>query len=239
MSRQSDTTFIKFEISRKIAVQIFIALGIIILISVSSFRSLQNLLNSSQAIIDHSDNISRAQEMVNILFRLEVGQKGFVITGDESFFAQSEELINQLNRILKDVRISAEKYPSLVSISSLDASVQNRLNLMHQSVSYRRTSGFEAARKFFLTQKGRKSSEVVWNLLEDMQDRETIELKRAIKDQREKERITQMTVLAESFAAFLLILFASLRVNSDLLVARSPRGDSGEMRQPLKSRSRK
>lgn len=205
---------IQFEMSYRVMAQVALALVIILFMGASSFFTMRGLLNSTQAIVDHTDNLALAQDMVSMLVRLEIAQKGYIITGEEKGIMHFEAQVEELQRAVNRIQIAAERYPSLKTSSALGKAMDARLDLFRQSIELRRNEGFEAARKFFLTEKGRKASELVRNLLDDIQDRESIELKSAIKDQRERAQMSQVIMLAESFAAFLLIFFTAFRLGA-------------------------
>lgn len=216
-TRNPQPGFIHFELSRKILLQVSVALAIIVLISVSSYTFLKSVLSSTQEMSARVDNLSRMQDLQVLLQRLEAAQKGYLITGDEKYLNGFDVWLPKAYTVMQELLIHTEKDSLRASMLALDKNIEGRIGLLQKSVALRKQQGFEAARRFFTTEKGTRASEIVQNLLNDVQDRETIGMKQSINEVREKERISLILVLSESFAAFSLILIAALRINSDMV----------------------
>jgi len=241
VNEQTNSGFIHFELSRKILLQVTVALFIIATISLSSYSFLKKLLVSTEVMTEHTVNLTLIQDLEVLLARLETGQKSYLISGDEKYLSQFESWLQKAYSTLKNLQVNSRNSDLETSLKTLDVAVEARISLLQQSVQLRKRSGFEAARSFYLTDKGNEASAVMQNLLNDIQKRETFFVDKAINDLREEQRVSLLLVLAGSLVAFILIVIAALRINSDLVKVKNINQDvpPAEAPAPKRRRARK
>ena len=110
---------------------------------------------------DRWESYSRGElllvRLVSDIKDAETGQRGFVITGEQSYLAPYRKALGNIRRDMKAIRMLREMVPSLSGIAVLMSSlVQKKMGELTVTVRLRKEAGFNAAREMVLTDYGKK-----------------------------------------------------------------------------------
>ena len=86
-----------------------LSLFLLLVSSIASFFSIQNLLESARQVNHTSQVIRKLENTISILKDAETGQRGYLLTGQKQFldpyngaFGRAKTAINQVKRLTKD-----------------------------------------------------------------------------------------------------------------------------------------
>jgi len=90
------------------------------------------------------DGITRLEQLESVLKDAETGQRGFIITGDESYLLPFNQATARLPADLEKLR----KYPSVVitpeEVAKVTALIQQKMAELNSTIEVRRSRGFDA-----------------------------------------------------------------------------------------------
>jgi methyl-accepting chemotaxis protein len=89
---------------RKIAAGFALALLMILVIGGTAYRGLALLTNTSYKVAHSHDVLEHNADLLQSLTNAETGQRGFVITGNESYLAPYYSGVEEIPRVLKELR---------------------------------------------------------------------------------------------------------------------------------------
>lgn len=99
----------------------------------------------------------------------ETGQRGFLITGVDSYLDPYNAAIATVNDHLKSVRdLTLDNPAQQRSLAALEPKVSERLSIIAESLKLRRQEGFEAAKTAVLTNKGTDVMNAVREIIAEM-----------------------------------------------------------------------
>src|SRR5678815_293432 len=91
------------------------------------------------------DEVTRLEQLESVLKDAETGQRGFIITGDESYLRPFKEATERLPADLEKLR----KHPSVVitpeEVAKVTALIQHKMAELNSTIEVRRSRGFDAA----------------------------------------------------------------------------------------------
>ena len=196
-------------------VPLFAATAVVVVaIALLSFLATRSYQNAS-ADVDHSHKaISDINAVLEDAQNAETGQRGFVLTGDESYLEPYEtglaRLPDDLQRLRAHVDGDAEQ---VARFEALEVHLDRRMSYLAGGVAARRIRGFDVAQAGTLTGNGKAEMDQVRAIVGEMRDHE-----QALFDQRSADRDgtarNQMIALAVLVVVELLLLvgcFAAIR----------------------------
>src|SRR5689334_15864584 len=81
-----------------------ISMLLLIISSVASYRSIQNLLSSQRAVAQTDRIIIKLENIISILKDAETGERGFLLTNDEQFLEPYNGAFDKADRAVDEVK---------------------------------------------------------------------------------------------------------------------------------------
>jgi methyl-accepting chemotaxis protein len=164
---------LKALISRSALVAALPVVMALLLSGVISF-SYNRLLKDYRDVVDHTFEVISTID--NTLLRLqdaETGQRGFIITGDESYLAPFEAGRTVLSKVLSDLDVLAsDNADQQRRIASLRELAESKLNELEDTILTRKQEGFEPARTKVLSSAGKETMDRIRSVAGEMRTAE-------------------------------------------------------------------
>jgi CHASE3 domain sensor protein len=136
--------------------------------------SYNRLLKDYRDAVDHTFEVISTID--NALLRLqdaETGQRGFIITGDESYLAPFEAGRTAIFGILSDLRhLVADNADQQTRIASLQELAESKLAELENTIATRKKEGFEPARTKVLNSTGKETMDRIRSVAGEMRTAE-------------------------------------------------------------------
>jgi PAS domain S-box-containing protein len=150
------------------------ALACLGIVGVVSYLSVVRL-NEDAAWVEHTHEVlSRLELLLAAVTDSETAERGYVITGDESYLEPYRKSANvadvqasRLRELTADSQVQQKRLDSVVPL------VSDRLAELQKVIELRRTSGYAAAQSEILTGKGKQSHDRIRGLIDQMKGTET------------------------------------------------------------------
>jgi PAS domain S-box-containing protein len=191
---------------RKVRVGFIFALACLVAVGAFSSASVVDL-NKHAALVDHTHQVfSQLELLLAAATDAETAERGFVITGDESYldpYTQGAQAVEvhaaALRQLTADNPIQQER---LAAITPL---VNERLGNLRQVIELRRSQGFEAARDEILTGRGKQFHDRIRSLIDQMKQTETSLLLERGAAVRRSSNLTRIIIIGGSVLALTFV----------------------------------
>jgi len=191
----------------------FICLGVI---GVISFTSLTRLSKAADDTRHSQDVITALGLLLSTTTDAETAQRGFVITGNESFLQPYKDAYQKADTDLGYLRkLTAHNVAQGRQLEILAPLVAERINEITKLIELRRSQGFAAAQAEIASGRGKMLQDRIRAITADM---ETAEQSLMRNDELSTQRavtLTRLVILSGSAVAFFVVAFSLVLVRRD------------------------
>jgi methyl-accepting chemotaxis protein len=168
----------------------------LVVIAAVAYRN-ANLLIDNERLVAHTQQVrTELADLLSFLKDAETGQRGYLITGEETYLDPYKSALGQIKATFADVKRLTVDNPSqqrrLVSIAPL---IDRKLSELHDSIELRRKQGFDAALKVVLTDAGKALMEQMRAIVSEADQAEQALLKQRSAESRASADSTMAIIL--------------------------------------------
>jgi PAS domain S-box-containing protein len=201
---------------RKVGLGFVIALACLGVVVVISYFSLIRL-NENAAWVEHTHEVlGRLQSLLGAITDSESAERGYVITGDESYlepYRQSAQIVEVQERRLHE--LMADNGPQQQRIDSVVLLVTDRLAELRSVIELRKNQGFAAAQSEILTGKGKRFHDRIRELINRSSAVEMSLLKERQQRTDRSAAMAQAVIVGGGFLGCGLVGFALVAIRRD------------------------
>jgi methyl-accepting chemotaxis protein len=197
----------KSSVGMKIGGGFALAAALLLIIGGVSYWGTKQFTDVTVAITQNQALLEKMDHTVNGLYKAQTHQRGYLITGSESFLLPYRDAIAQAEQTLKELKtalVSPYAQKIFVSIDPLFSEVRKNLE---DEIALRRDKGIEAVRQVILSDRGRKNFEATVKLVSDLDNEEQQNLKQR---QEESHRSAQISKYIDLLGIPLALVFLGL-----------------------------
>ncbi|TMA99472.1 MAG: two-component system sensor histidine kinase/response regulator, partial [Deltaproteobacteria bacterium] len=160
----------RFSVEDAIAAGLWIALGILALLSASDYRSTRAFLDTSERVNHAHEVVEQLDHLLGEMTDAETGQRGYLITGSVRYLAPHEQATARIADTLHAIRVlTADDAAQQERLNRLVPEVASRLRIMRETMDVYDQQGFAAARQHVLTDRGKNVMDAIRELVDEMQ----------------------------------------------------------------------
>lgn len=192
----------------KIGVAFALALLIQLVVGIVAYRSTAQLIETVAAV-EHTDQVLQALVRILDLARdLEIGQRGYVITGDEAFLEPYHAALNGLDAAIKRAReLTVDNDQQQRRLDLVQALVAEQKTFSIETVELRRSSGYEPAQRAVASRKGKGLMDQLRVRVAEMEENENeLRVQRSAKAQQVAQRSLATIVVGTALSVILVSL---------------------------------
>jgi CHASE3 domain sensor protein len=217
---------------RKIAAGFTLAFLLLLGIGGVAYRSISLLANTSHTVTHTHEVLERIAGVMSLLKDAETGQRGYVITGEESYLEPYNNAVEGLPKLVQELReLTADSPNQQKRIDEAEQLIAEKLAELKQTVELRRTGSFEETAKIVRTGVGKKYMDDVRVVLGQMDHEERDLLKQRAEEVEGASGGAKSTII---FGTLLCLLFVSA---AGFLITRSLSGQIGAAVRHVQSSS--
>jgi CHASE3 domain sensor protein len=180
--------------------RLIVFLPVLVAIVVSSAISFgyNQLLRSYRVAVEHTFRVITAIDQLQLKLQdAETGQRGFVITGDESYLSPFAEGSASIVQTIAEIRKLAEDNAAQIArLSRLHELTTAKLDELRSTIDARRTAGFAAAQARILEHSGKQLMDRMRSVAGEMRASELALLEARASNARFAERMMIGVALA-------------------------------------------
>lgn len=206
---------IRFSTKTRINLGLALLLLIVLLVGGASYRSITDLLDTSKRLSRTQDILSRLQTLQQLLTDAETGQRGYLLTGQESYLQPYHEAIASYDQDLAALRVLLAGEPEQQQLDALKPLAAAKFAELDETIRLRRTQGFDAAEAVVLAGRGQQQMAQLRAGISALQATESRRLSGRKNTANSSGQQTLGLIIAESSFALVLAAFLSIIVNRD------------------------
>jgi methyl-accepting chemotaxis protein len=205
----------KWSIGTKIGGGFAAGLAALLLLGVLSYLNISALLASTDSVERTYQIASKLDSIISVVTEAETGERGYVITGQDSFLEPYTTATAQVDAALRDLRQLIVDPGRRKMLDSLEPLIAAKLDISRTTIETRRTKGSAAAQAFISTAIGQKSMNQLRQQVSGLQDIEKQLLSaRNLASQASARRTLLFIVLGVPGAFVLIALIAFLIIRN-------------------------
>jgi CHASE3 domain sensor protein/uncharacterized protein YukE len=217
---------------RKIAAGFTLAFLLLLGIGGVAYRSISLLTNTSHTVTHTHEVLERIAGVMSLLKDAETGQRGYVITSEESYLEPYNGAVEGLPKLIQELReLTADSPNQQKRIDEAEPLIAEKLAELKKTVELRRAGSFEDTAKVIRTGVGKKYMDDVRVVLSQMDHEERDLLKQRAEEVEVASGGAKTTII---FGTLLCLVFVSA---VGFLITRSLSGQIGAAVRHVQSSS--
>jgi methyl-accepting chemotaxis protein len=177
----------------------------LVVVATVGYFSIGSIWNNSNKMVQTYDVIDQISELTSFLKDAETGQRGYLITGDDTYLEPYRLATASIDNIIKQLRdLTADNPAQTRLLEQVLPLIQSKMAELKQTIDLRRTGGFDAASKVVATGQGKALMDNIRQLAAAMDDEERNSL-RAEKTRTDfSANLSETTIISASLLALVL-----------------------------------
>jgi methyl-accepting chemotaxis protein len=217
---------------RKIAAGFALSFLLLLGIGTVAYRSTNSLTSTSHMVRHTYDVLEHIGAVVSLLKDAETGQRGYVITGDESYLEPYQAALIGIPAAVKELReLTADNPRQQKRLDAVEPLIAAKLAELKQTVELRRKGDFEQAAKIVRGGQGKKTMDDLRQVTEQMDHEEQELLKQRAGEVETAASTARLTII---FGTLFCLLFV---IGAGFLITRSLSGQIGDAVRHVQSSS--
>ena len=136
----------KLTIGTKIFAGYFLAIAIIVFFGVTAYWNTNALLTDSKWVIQSISTMKKITTVLSTMKDAETGERGFIITGNESYLEPYIQGRDSVYTILKSLRsMISDNANQIRRVDKAKSLIDNKLSGIEKNIQLKKSKGFEAA----------------------------------------------------------------------------------------------
>lgn len=161
---------------RKLAFGFSIAALALLVIAIFGYQTTQHLVENDRWVTHTTSVREGLARLVSTLTDAETGQRGYVITGKDSFLEPYTRAIAEIDHNYTELRtLTADNATQQARLDSLRPLIDEKIQELKRSIDLRQTEGFGPAEALISSGDGKRAMDAVRGLVAEM-DRTELEL---------------------------------------------------------------
>jgi len=168
----------KWSVGVKIGAGFVLAVVVMAVIGISSYSAINRLIDSDNWRKHTYEVINELTNVLSLLEDAEIGQRGFVITGEDRYLEPYNKATPQIDSCIKNLqRLTVDNPAQQQRVADLKARKAEKFNELVETIALRKDKDFEGARQVILTDKGKKVMDEIRTIIGEMENEENTLLK--------------------------------------------------------------
>lgn len=163
----------KWSVGAKIAAGYLLALLMLLIIGVISYRNISGLVNTNQLEKHTYQVLEKTELLISLLKDAESGQRGYIITGNESYLEPYNLALASIDKAFLDLEKLVIDNPTQQNrLNLLRPLIDNRIAITKELVLVRKDKGLDATIPLVLQGKGKEIMDNIRKLIADIKAEE-------------------------------------------------------------------
>jgi signal transduction histidine kinase/DNA-binding response OmpR family regulator/CHASE3 domain sensor protein len=193
-----------------------VAVLAIILVAGLSYGALESSLESAQRVTRTLQIVEQLQGILSTLQDAETGQRGFLLTSNETYLAPYNNASAAIDGELANARkLLANNPAQLARLAILERVVSDKMSELAQTVAMKRAGDAAGALAAVRTNRGRDAMERARSTIAEMRQTESAALATRQAEWLSASSISSLVVLGGSALLLVLVMAAALRTSRD------------------------
>jgi CHASE3 domain sensor protein len=209
--------FENWTFGRKITAGFTAAAATILIVAIFGYRSTHTLIEN-EGWVSHTHQVRRElAEVLSLLVNAETGQRGYVITGNDSFLEPYRTALPQIARTVANLREETADNPDQQHrLDRIQPLIDTKLAELARTIELRRDDGFEPTLAVVASGEGRRVMDDIRGIIAEMDGEEADLLAHRSETAEESAAVAKAVILYGSLAGLLAIVVIAWYLTSSL-----------------------
>jgi len=198
-----------FSIGNRLALAFGVLLAIQIVVSLIVFNAIGVMVETAAAEVNTRTVISLIDRLSMDLVNIESEERGYVITGNQSYLATYEAALAEIDLHFRQLRENVQLEATLRQLDALEPLVATKLAFVQELIELRKSDGFEAARQLVITDRGKAAMEQIRALIDEILVGERALLAERSANATEAAQRARISLVVGGIVAVILIVTAA------------------------------
>jgi PAS domain S-box-containing protein len=163
----------QLSIERRITFGLAIALAILVINALVSYRAARRLIDNDHWVSHTHEVIAQLETTLSTITDAETGERGYLLTGDDSYLAPYNAALSQIGADLNHLKdLTADNLDQRTLVASLEEQISNKISALRQTIDLRKTQGFQAALRLVSTGRGNVTMNAIRVTIDAMESKE-------------------------------------------------------------------
>jgi CHASE3 domain sensor protein len=188
--------FENLTVNKRLLAGFGLAAFTLILVAGFSYHN-ANLLIGTERWVTHTHQVrTELADLLSELKDAETGQRGYLLTGEESYLEPYKGALTTIETTFDDVKkLTLDNPDQQRRLAAIGALIESKLAELKQTIDLRRTQGFDAALKVVLTNEGKTYMDQMRNFVAEADHEEQTLLERRSEEARASSDMTMSVIL--------------------------------------------
>jgi len=188
--------FSNWTVGRRLVAGFALSALVLVLVAAVAYRNAYLLIENDNWVA-HSHQVRiKLADLLSELKDAETGQRGYLLTGDETYLEPYKTALGLIQATLADLRkLTSDNPDQQRRLATLSQPIEQKLSELKQTVDLRRSEGFDAALKVVVNSTGKAYMDQIRTILADADQEERDLLKKRTEEARASADMTQMIIL--------------------------------------------
>lgn len=191
------------------AALILLVVGVFLTVLVIAYRGMLRLSDDILSVRTAYDIIISTDALFSDLQDAETGQRGYVITGEDTFLAPYTTALSDIDTDFQALQGLIQDPAQQDRLASLKPLIDQKLTGLANSIAVRKENGFAAAQEGVLTEVGKNIMDSIRETVTDMQTAESVLLEARMNDRQQTVSNIQTTLMWGSLIGLIFYLLAN------------------------------
>jgi len=207
----------KWTVGTKIAAGYALALIILVILGVVSYRNTTGLIEAAQMKTHTYQVIENLGRVLSNLKDAEAGQRGYIIIGEDRYLEPYQTGTSAVNETVQNLRaLTADNPNQQRRIDALGPLIAAKLAELKETIALRKSKGFDAAVKVVRTDKGKKVMDDIRKVIAEMDNEERMLLVQRNNEMKASSDTTVAVIVYGIPVAFAVLILAGLWITRTL-----------------------
>jgi CheY-like chemotaxis protein/signal transduction histidine kinase/CHASE3 domain sensor protein len=167
--------FNRLKIGTKIATGFAISLGILVLIGLISYYSINELIATSRKEKQTYQVLSQLQTLHLQIIYAESGQRGYLITGEQRYLSPYRNALTLLEKTFQDLeKLTLDSSYHQRNLDKLSSLINQRIAVMQNVINIRDNEEWESVKNALLTDDGKNLMDEISRIIQEMENTENL-----------------------------------------------------------------
>jgi PAS domain S-box-containing protein len=209
----------KWSTEKKIAIGIAAVLMVLMINALISYRATRRLIANNQWVTHTHEVLAELEATLSIAKDAETGQRGYVITGKESYLEPYQRALEQIDDHLQRLdQLTADNPDQQERLPLLKRLVSERFEMLRRGVELKRSGDNAKLQEHFAAGRGKVRMDALRQIVAEMTDEEKALLKIRDAESQVSSRDAILTFSLASLIACALLFVVAYVIIRDLAV---------------------
>jgi CHASE3 domain sensor protein len=188
--------FDNLTVSKRLIAGFGLAALTLLLIAGVSYRNANQLIDTER-LVAHTHQIRIAfSEVLSVMKDAETGQRGYVMTGEDSYLEPYLAALTAIKDTLADLKkLTVDSPDQQRRLAAMTPLIDSKLAELKRTIDLRRNQGFDAALKVVLTNEGKSAMDQIRGIVAEADQENQALLQRRSEEARASSEMTMSVIL--------------------------------------------